>query len=987
MMGFAQPNWGMAQNAQAQNGWPAQQQQQQQPQQQQLQQQWAQQQQQMQQAPQQNQWAMQQAAAGQKPANSAEVGAAQKFAVSGCTHTMVGPIIRGSYTVAGDNHQRRTYKRDAQVNGLDVMVYFWDERDGANFCGWWFGPKVGGDQVWAYHPDKTSQTPPLAGWKVPYDGPVDGTLALSVSSPGGGNVAKPNVWGAAAGKGQRQEQPAQQQWGQQQQQQQPQQGAQWMQNQQQQQQMQEKQQQMQAMRQQQMQEQQKRLEENRRKLEEMRQQRADEQKRKMEELRMEQQKRAEEAKKRQEEAEQKKVESLAMMAVRKVTQKLRFAIPTNIDDLKRELEEVKEKELEKCGSQKENMEKECESAVQTGEAKVKAIQEHQKKMEEQRIENEARLKAAAELCEKRLQELSEIVDVAGEAMDDFKVKADKVTDDAVDSLPALDKLSTSAEASCEHAKEKVNACTEFLRAHNAEMKAAWKPAAKKAEGEADSDKPSIKELNAKISEFQRNLQAFTKLANDAKARGVKKLGAKGKLAAKQSLVKKYDKDKDGLLSRKEVLAYAKGEFKYALPSAELDLICKALLDPTGKGIPVAMFHRVKVAIGIAREKARNLERRDERLSREKAVAKAKETLEKQIEELVKQVTDAENALKALEVATGSLHVKAKDASSREMTALVDSADELAETAKAKVAEAKESITGLTSDDMPELASFAKAESGKLLARTSRFDTRLTKGTAISVSVRERIAKKESEELEKLRADALKVIRYHQTETKLKAADLYNEFDANKDDRVDEQEFMDFFKKCKKDSSCDEISEEDLSRLFAYLDENDQGTIAKDVFMNHIRCYMKVRKETVVTDAMDIKASKTLRRLDIGEMAEVLEGPVKEEKVDIMRVRVKLLKDDLEGWLTPVGNQGTAFLEDSELRMKVLKETIMTPTFELEASTKTLRKLKEGEQVAVRHWMKKDTSSGLVRMQVRANDGKVGWVTAVGTSGAVFLETI
>eukprot|EP00928_Gymnodinium_smaydae_P001301 TRINITY_DN1048_c1_g2_i2.p1 TRINITY_DN1048_c1_g2~~TRINITY_DN1048_c1_g2_i2.p1 ORF type:complete len:249 (+),score=51.92 TRINITY_DN1048_c1_g2_i2:53-748(+) len=231
MMGFAQPAWG------GQTGWPAQQQQQQQQQQWPQQQQQMQQMQQMQQAPQQNQWGMQQAAAAQKPAASNEVGASQNFAVSGCTHTMVGPIIRGSYTVAGENHQRRTYKRDAQVNGLDVMVYFWDERDGANFCGWWFGPKVGGDQVWAYHPDKSAQTPPLAGWKVPYDGPVDGTLSLSV---GGAAAAKPNIWGAAAGKGQRQEQPAQQQWGQQQQHQQ-QQGAQWMQNQQQQQQMQEKQ--------------------------------------------------------------------------------------------------------------------------------------------------------------------------------------------------------------------------------------------------------------------------------------------------------------------------------------------------------------------------------------------------------------------------------------------------------------------------------------------------------------------------------------------------------------------------------------------------------------------------------------------------------------------------------------------------------------------------------------------------------------------------
>ena len=31
-----------------------------------------------------------------------------------------------------------------------MLIYYWDERDGPNFTGWWFGPKVGGDQVWSH---------------------------------------------------------------------------------------------------------------------------------------------------------------------------------------------------------------------------------------------------------------------------------------------------------------------------------------------------------------------------------------------------------------------------------------------------------------------------------------------------------------------------------------------------------------------------------------------------------------------------------------------------------------------------------------------------------------------------------------------------------------------------------------------------------------------------------------------------------------------
>ena len=53
------------------------------------------------------------------------------------------------------------------LSGLDVLIYFWDERDGSRrsvddcsrqvlltsfglgpeLCGWWFGPNVGGDQA------------------------------------------------------------------------------------------------------------------------------------------------------------------------------------------------------------------------------------------------------------------------------------------------------------------------------------------------------------------------------------------------------------------------------------------------------------------------------------------------------------------------------------------------------------------------------------------------------------------------------------------------------------------------------------------------------------------------------------------------------------------------------------------------------------------------------------------------------------------------
>merc|ERR1712039_1039057 len=118
-------------------------------------------------------------------------------------------------TLHAENHGRKVYRKIPEGNtALDVLIYFWDERDGPNFCGWWFGPKVGGDQVWAYSSDK-GMTPPLSQWRVPYDGPVDPSIVLTMEPHGGGAAPQPP---------QQQQQPQQHQQHQQHQQQHQQQG-------------------------------------------------------------------------------------------------------------------------------------------------------------------------------------------------------------------------------------------------------------------------------------------------------------------------------------------------------------------------------------------------------------------------------------------------------------------------------------------------------------------------------------------------------------------------------------------------------------------------------------------------------------------------------------------------------------------------------------------------------------------------------------------
>ncbi|CAK8992361.1 unnamed protein product [Durusdinium trenchii] len=101
--------------------------------------------------------------------------------IVGCKDDVVGPIIRGSYTLQEKNHDRPVFRKDEKVGSkgtTDVLLYFWDDKESPDFSGWWFGPQIGGDEVWAFHPDTTAKSPPTSGWQCPFDGPIDSSIEI-----------------------------------------------------------------------------------------------------------------------------------------------------------------------------------------------------------------------------------------------------------------------------------------------------------------------------------------------------------------------------------------------------------------------------------------------------------------------------------------------------------------------------------------------------------------------------------------------------------------------------------------------------------------------------------------------------------------------------------------------------------------------------------------------------------------------------------------
>ena len=76
-----------------------------------------------------------------------------------------------------------------------------------------------------------------------------------------------------------------------------------------------------------------------------------------------------------------------------------------------------------------------------------------------------------------------------------------------------------------------------------------------------------------------------------------------------------------------------------------------------------------------------------------------------------------------------------------------------------------------------------------------------------------------------------------------------------------------------------------------------------------RFFMKVVNFSVATSSSSIKESKILRSIEVGELAEIHEGPVQVDGGPF-RVRSMLMRDDLECWITTSNADGTTtYLED------------------------------------------------------------------------------
>lgn len=130
----------------------------------------------------------------------------------------------------------------------------------------------------------------------------------------------------------------------------------------------------------------------------------------------------------------------------------------------------------------------------------------------------------------------------------------------------------------------------------------------------------------------------------------------------------------------------------------------------------------------------------------------------------------------------------------------------------------------------------------------------------------------------------------------------------------------------------------------------------------------------ITDGRNIRTCKVLRKLAVGEVFIVLEGPFTEEASSMTRARMRSTKDGQEGWVTTKGNAGTVYASESTRHYTMLRATPLQTSFKSLGAV-DIRELAEGEAVEILESPKDEKPEEVARLQGRSlSDDAVGWVT-------------
>jgi len=146
-------------------------------------------------------------------------------------------------------------------------------------------------------------------------------------------------------------------------------------------------------------------------------------------------------------------------------------------------------------------------------------------------------------------------------------------------------------------------------------------------------------------------------------------------------------------------------------------------------------------------------------------------------------------------------------------------------------------------------------------------------------------------------------------------------------------------------------------------------------------YYKCTKEVSLQED-----GKLVRKLESGEILELISGPEEKEMPEVQRAKVKTGKDGKVGWISMTDETGKVNAKVCNI-LVIKKDTVMTDSEQVSSKdAKVIRRLNEDEEFLQMSEAKVDEKTNVTRVFGKAlKDDKEGWVTTAGNQGTVFAE--
>jgi|EP00927_Polykrikos_kofoidii_P053582 hypothetical protein len=342
---------------------------------------------------------------------------------------------------------------------------------------------------------------------------------------------------------------------------------------------------------------------------------------------------------------------------------------------------------------------------------------------------------------------------------------------------------------------------------------------------------------------------------------------------------------------------------------------------------------------------------------------------------LKDATDAvsaaeEKATKVIESAkSGSAEKLQSELSMKQLTALKDSADEAlrvlahAKGACTKVTERFDAHQGSNRNLLLE----SRVELTKLTSRVTTAERKCRAATEAVRTALEQVVKAAAKKARSaIQASARNSSKTYDT--------LFGQISGGKAE-ITEAQFSAFIKKIPSHGmNADQMS-------MAFKDFGPFG-LRKANFVKALQEFCSCARSIAITDSFSLESSSTVRKLEAGEVFEILEGPQEDQEAQISRVRGRALRDGVVGWVTVQGNQGTPFLKASEKPFLTTTETLPLQS-EIPTSSKTVKQLGVDEVLELLEGPREHVPGAELFLQGTASsDRKEGWITLRESDGAI-----